>query len=139
MNIEKLNTEKESRFWEKLEELVAASGIVIDRPKGSAHPRFPKLIFPLDYGYLKDTAAMDGGGIDVWVGSLPEKEIVAVICTVDMLKKDSEIKILCGCSAEEAETILAFHNSGPQAAIIMRRPGIEKDYSKQRELLTERL
>ena len=28
-------------FWEALDRLVSASTIVIDRPKGSAHPRYP--------------------------------------------------------------------------------------------------
>lgn len=43
---------------------------------------------------------MDGSGIDVWVGS-GEKRIDAIICTIDLLKRDSEIKILIGCTEEE--------------------------------------
>lgn len=41
---------------------------------------------------------MDGQGIDVWVGSDPHRKIDAIMCTVDILKKDSEIKILIGCT-----------------------------------------
>lgn len=78
-------------FWTALDELVSSSEIVIDRPKGSAHPRFPAFIYKVDYGYLKDTSSMDGAGIDVWVGS-GEKKIDAVICVVDLRKRDSEIK-----------------------------------------------
>ena len=88
-------------FWLLLDELVRNSEIVIDRPKGTAHPKFPNFIYKVDYGYLKDTASMDGGGIDVWVGSKYDREINAVICIVDMLKRDSEIKILIGCTEEE--------------------------------------
>ena len=44
-------------FWDALDELVSNSEIVIDRPKGSAHPRFPDFIYKVDYGYLKDTAS----------------------------------------------------------------------------------
>ena len=58
-------------FWEALDTLAAESEIIIDRPKGSAHPRYPGFIYPLDYGYLKATTSMDGGGIDVWRGSDP--------------------------------------------------------------------
>lgn len=58
-------------FWAALDELVATSTVRIDRPKGTAHPRYPSFIYPLDYGYLEGTQAADGGGIDVWVGSLP--------------------------------------------------------------------
>ena len=35
-------------FWKALDELVNSSEIVIDRPKGSAHPKFPDFIYPVD-------------------------------------------------------------------------------------------
>ena len=96
-------------FWKALDELVSNSEIVIDRPRGSAHPRFPNFIYKVDYGYLKDTASMDGGGIDVWVGS-GEKKIDAIMCIVDLRKKDSEIKILVGCMEEEKLEVYKTHN-----------------------------
>ena len=96
-------------FWKALDELVSNSEIVIDRPRGSAHPRFPNFIYKVDYGYLKDTASMDGGGIDVWVGS-GEKKIDAIMCIVDLWKKDSEIKILVGCTEEEKLEVYKTHN-----------------------------
>lgn len=34
-----------------------------------AYPCYPDLIYPIDYGYLAGTSAMDGGGIDVWCGT----------------------------------------------------------------------
>ena len=96
-------------FWKALDKLVSNSEIVIDRPRGSAHPRFPNFIYKVDYGYLKDTASMDGGGIDVWVGS-GEKKIDAIMCIVDLRKKDSEIKILVGCTEEEKLEVYKTHN-----------------------------
>ena len=96
-------------FWKALDELVSNSEIVIDRPRGSAHPRFPNFIYKVDYGYLKDTASMDGGGIDVWVGS-GDKKIDAIMCIVDLMKRDSEIKILVGCTEEEKLDIYKTHN-----------------------------
>ena len=96
-------------FWKALDELVSNSEIVIDRPRGSAHPRFPNFIYKVDYGYLEDTASMDGGGIDVWVGS-GEKKIDAIMCIVDLRKKDSEIKILVGCTEEEKLEVYKTHN-----------------------------
>lgn len=98
-------------FWAAVDCLVSNSKIVIDRPKNSAHPRFPDMIYPLDYGYLADTSSADGDGIDIWLGSLPERRVDAVICIVDLMKRDSEIKILIGCTESEQETILAFHNN----------------------------
>lgn len=96
-------------FWNALDELVSNSEIVIDRPRGSAHPRFPNFIYKVDYGYLKDTASLDGGGIDVWVGS-SDKKIDAIMCIVDLMKRDSEIKILVGCTEEEKLEIYKTHN-----------------------------
>ena len=96
-------------FWEALDELVSNSEIVIDRPRGSAHPRFPNFIYKVDYGYLKNTSSMDGAGIDVWIGS-GDKKIDAIMCIVDLMKRDSEIKILVGCTEEEKLDIYKTHN-----------------------------
>lgn len=52
---------------------------------------------------------MDGGGIDVWVGT-DEKKIDAIMVIVDLMKKDSEIKILIGCTEEEKQIIYQTHN-----------------------------
>lgn len=98
-------------FWLALDELIATSWLVIDRPKGSAHPRYPELVYPLDYGYLQNTASMDGDGIDVWLGSDPARRLDALICTVDLIKRDSEIKLLLGCTAKERAIALQHHNN----------------------------
>jgi len=99
----------DEEFWNAVDELVNNSEIVIDRPKGTAHPKYPNLIYEVDYGYLKNTASMDGAGIDVWVGTA-EKKVDAIICTVDLMKKDSEIKILIGCTEEEKAIVYEMHN-----------------------------
>ena len=102
-----MNTE----FWNAIDQIVSESEILIDRPKHSAHPRFPDCIYPVDYGYLTDTQSMDGSGIDIWRGSAGEAVVNAIICTVDLMKRDSEIKLLIGCTEEETRTILDFHNN----------------------------
>ena len=107
-------------FWNALDELVNTSEIVIDRPKGSAHPRFPDFIYRVDYGYLKNTASMDGAGIDVWVGSA-DKKIDAVMCIVDLMKRDSEIKILIGCTEEEKMEVYRTHNETHITTLILIR------------------
>ncbi len=112
---------KNNNFWLKLDQLVAACPLRIDRPKGSSHPRHPSLYYPFDYGYLENTQAGDGAGIDVWVGSLTGRSVSAVICTVDLEKRDSEMKILLGCTAQEAQEILNVHNTGSQAAVLVER------------------
>ena len=108
-------------FWRALDELVSTSRLVIDRPRDSAHPRYPDFTYPLDYGYLADTTAADGDGIDVWLGSLPERRVTGVISTVDLHKRDAELKLLLGCTPAEAHIALATHQSGSQAAILQWR------------------
>ena len=109
-------------FWKALDELVSNSQIVIDRPKGTAHPKYPDVIYRVDYGYLKDTASIDGAGIDVWVGT-GEKKVDAIMCTVDLLKRDSEIKILIGCTEEEKKIVYETHNDSKYMKGILIRRG----------------
>ncbi|MBD2435529.1 inorganic pyrophosphatase [Nostoc sp. FACHB-110] len=108
-------------FWHKLDKLVATSTIKIERPKGSLHPRYPSFIYPLDYGYLQNTQAGDQANIDVWIGSLSHQQVRAIICSVDLQKRDTEIKILLGCTSDESQIIFNIHNTGEQSAILLVR------------------
>ncbi len=47
-------------FWHRLDNLIDANKIVIDRPHGTTHPRYPDVVYPLDYGYVTGTAAGTG-------------------------------------------------------------------------------
>lgn len=80
------------------------------------------MIYPLDYGHLAGTTSGDGQELDVWLGSLSTHSLDAIVCTVDLLKNDAEIKLLIGCTEADQQTILSFHNGGPQSAILLRRP-----------------
>jgi inorganic pyrophosphatase len=97
-------------FWEEMHQLIATHPITIDRPKDQPHPRYPEMIYPLDYGYVENTSASDGGGIDVWVGSLHTKTLTGILCTFDTLKRDAEIKLLLACTEQDLETIINFHD-----------------------------
>lgn len=116
-------------FWNALDKLVEQSEIIIDRPKGTIHPKYPDFIYKVDYGYLKGTTSMDGGGIDIWKGTDGEQKIDAVICTVDLTKKDSEIKILIGCTEDEKRIIYNIHNDSPfmKGILINRNNGMFND------------
>lgn len=110
-------------FWLALDKLIAESNIITDRPKGSKHPQY-NFIYEVDYGYLENTSSMDGGGIDVWKGSRKEDTCDAIVCTIDLLKKDSEIKILLGCTETEKDSIMRFHNNSDymKGMLIRREP-----------------
>ena len=109
-------------FWRRLDRLVAACELTIDRTKGTVHPRFSDFRYPFDYGYLEGTRSGDGEGIDVWVGTLPEKRVTGIICSVEMEQRDTELKILLGCTPQETKAILQTHNRGAQSAILVERP-----------------
>mgnify|MGYP002724466253 CR=1 FL=1 len=100
-----------SEFWHAMERLISEAEIVIDRPKNSTHPRFPDLTYPQDYGYLTQTRAMDGDAVDVWIGSRSGSKLDAIICTVDLIKRDVEVKLLIACTEEDQSSIHAFHNN----------------------------
>ncbi|WP_242502829.1 hypothetical protein [Bifidobacterium pseudolongum] len=110
-------------FWRILDGLAATSTIVIDRPRGTSHPRYPDSIYPVDYGYLRDTTSMDGDGIDVWVGT-GTCGIDAIICVVDLVKRDSEIKVLIDCTEEEKRLIFGVHNEteNMKGVLVRRNP-----------------
>jgi ribosomal-protein-alanine N-acetyltransferase len=110
-------------FWQIINKFVSESEIIIERPGGSPHPRYPDFIYPLDYGYLKGTTAVaDGGGIDIWRGSDPSQKVDAVMCIVDVVKRDSEIKILIGCTEEEKKTVYKVHNDSKfQKGILIKK------------------
>ena len=114
--------DSDTRFWATLDDLVAACTLRIDRPRGTPHPRYPDFVCPLDYGYLEGTQSADRGGIDVWVGSLAEKRVTAIVCTVDMVKRDAEMKILIGCTPQEAQVVLGCHDNNSQAGVLVERP-----------------
>ena len=64
---------------------------------------------------------MDGAGIDVWLGSAG-KRCDAIICTVDLMKRDSEIKILIGCTEEEKAIVYETHNESQyMKGVLVRR------------------
>ncbi len=95
-------------FWNEMADLVTSKAIIIDRPKGKAHPRYPELIYPFDYGYLEGTFAADRDGIDVWTGSQANRALTGILTTYDTFKGDAEIKLLLGCTEEDVKTIVNF-------------------------------
>lgn len=108
-------------FWIRLDNLIASHEIVIDRPKGGTHPNYPEITYPIDYGHLKGTSSGDGNEIDVWQGSMEDRQLRAIACTVDLIKKDTEVKLLVGCTEDEIDTVNSFHNNKYMSGIIIRR------------------
>ena len=117
-----------------MRQLLLSHLLIVDRPRGTHHPRFSDMIYPLDYGYLENTISSDGGGIDVWVGSLNRVMnqasagmLTGILCTFDTLKRDAEIKLLLACSEEDIQVIRDFHKE--LHSLYIPNPMVENDLS----------
>lgn len=121
LNLE-MKQEINEEFWNLCEHLVKESRFILEHKAGTSHPQYSSFIYPVDYGYLKNTKSTDNDEIDVWKGSSSLYEINGCILTVDILKRDMEIKLLLGCSQEEIESIYMIHNytSQQKGFIILR-------------------
>jgi inorganic pyrophosphatase len=109
-------------YWDIIDEFINNNPIFIDRKKGTAHPKYPGMIYPVDYGTIEKTKSMDGNGIDIFIGEEEQKSINGIICVADKLKNDSEIKVIYGCSETEIAIILDFlNNSDLMKAIFIRK------------------
>lgn len=108
-------------FFQSLDQLIENNGITLDRPKGTAHPRKPSLIYPINYGYINGTQSQDGADIDLFQGDDPMCSVVGIICTLDLKKNDSEVKVLYQCTEENIQTALQMLNHYPMRGILLRR------------------
>ena len=41
--------------------------VTVDRPLGSAHPDYPEMIYPINYGYIEGIMAPDGEEQDAYI------------------------------------------------------------------------
>ncbi len=68
--------------------------VTIDRPLGSAHPKYPDLVYPLNYGYIEGVPGGDGEPQDAYVLGMdkPILEMVGTVIAVIHRNDDSEDK-----------------------------------------------
>jgi inorganic pyrophosphatase len=111
--------------WAAAEADVLARGIVLERRRGTAHPRFAEIVYPLDYGYVADTVGEDGEPVDVFVGSGPPR-LVGAYRTVDRRRGDTELKLLWGLTADEVYLVHGFLTFAPalMTATLTLRDGL---------------
>ncbi len=68
--------------------------VTIDRPLGSSHPRFPDLIYPINYGFVEGIIAPDGEYQDAYVLGIesPIESFAGVIIAIVHRLNDVEDK-----------------------------------------------
>jgi inorganic pyrophosphatase len=95
--------------WDAWAQCITQNGLTIERPRTTAHPDYPSVVYPLDYGYVEGTLSTDGEPLDVFVGTAPTG-LVGAILTADHRQHDREVKLLYDCSPTEAYTAHGFIN-----------------------------
>ncbi|MBE6558771.1 MAG: inorganic pyrophosphatase [Ruminococcaceae bacterium] len=89
--------------------------VTVDRPLGSRHPRWPDMIYPVNYGYVTGITGGDGEAQDAYILGVDspletfEGRVIAVIHRLD----DVEDKWVVApedrpFAAEEIEAAVAF-------------------------------
>lgn len=89
--------------------------IKIDRPKGSAHPKHPDMIYPVNYGYIPGVQGGDGEELDVYLLGVdtPQQKYLCRIIGIVHRKNDNEDKLIAAppgmmISKEDAESSVSF-------------------------------
>jgi len=110
--------------WDAWTRCIETHGITIERPRTSAHPDYPSVIYPLDYGSVNDTQSTDGDPLDVFVGQ-GTTGLVGAILTTDHRRHDREAKLLYDCTPADVYTAHGFINYDRtllEGVLILRSP-----------------
>lgn len=66
--------------------------VIVDRPLGSAHPDYPNLIYPVNYGYIEGIIAPDGEEQDAYIIGVKESLIEFVGTVVAIIRRIDDIE-----------------------------------------------
>ena len=100
---------------------------IIDRPLGSRHPRYPDMVYPVNYGYVPGIIAGDGEEQDAYILGINEPlsefegKLIAIVHRIN----DNEDKwVVAPCdmsfSREEIENALHFQEQYFESEIIIQ-------------------
>ena len=100
--------------------------VVIDRPLGSKHPKYG-FVYPVNYGYIPDTKAADGGGLDAYVLGINEPletyegKVIAMIHRFD--DNDDKLIVTSGENITDSDiSKLTDFQEQYFESVILRRP-----------------
>lgn len=97
--------------------------VMIDRPLGSAHPRYPDLTYEVNYGYIPHTRAADGEPIDAYVLGVdkPLESFSGRVAAI--IKRDDD---------EEDKLVVCQADTAIDAAAIRRQVWFQEQYFRIR-------
>jgi GrpB-like predicted nucleotidyltransferase (UPF0157 family)/inorganic pyrophosphatase/8-oxo-dGTP pyrophosphatase MutT (NUDIX family) len=102
---------RQAQTWALFNTIVT---VTVDRPLGSRHPDYPDMIYPVNYGYIPDEIAPDGGGLDVYVlgVSAPVRGFTGRVVGIVYRENDVEDKLVAapeGVNYTQNEIAEAVH------------------------------
>ena len=78
---------------EKLEKMIGKDvEVYIDRSIGSTHPKYNNIIYPVNYGYMKEITAVDGDYQDVYVLGEENKIDYCVGKVYAVVERDNDVE-----------------------------------------------
>lgn len=100
--------------------------VTVDRPLGSAHPDYPEMIYPVNYGYIAGIMAPDGEEQDAYIlgVSQPVEQFTGRIIAIVRRADDVEEKwVVCppdqNFTKQEIAELIRFQEQYFQSEIIM--------------------
>lgn len=100
--------------------------VTVDRPLGSAHPDYPEMIYPINYGYIADIMAPDGEEQDAYIlgVSHPVEQFSGKIIAIVRRADDVEEKwVVCPenqtFTKQEIVDLIRFQEQYFQSEILM--------------------
>lgn len=89
--------------------------VTVDRPLGSRHPKFPALIYPVNYGFIQGVLAADGEEQDAYILGVeqPISAFTGRVIAIIYRKNDVEDKLVVAPDGmlfekEEIRSLTAF-------------------------------
>ena len=100
--------------------------VTVDRPLGSRHPKFPALIYPVNYGFIQGVLAADGEEQDAYILGVeqPISAFTGRVIAIIYRKNDVEDKLVVAPDGmlfekEEIRSLTAFQERHFDIAIEM--------------------
>lgn len=76
--------------------------VKIDRPIGSSHPKYPEIIYAVNYGFVPGTMSSDGEELDAYVFGVEEAlEEFSGICIAVIEREDGDDKLIVASAGKD--------------------------------------
>ncbi len=83
----------DSQYFDALMETIGKEyEVIIDRPLGSTHPEYRDMIYPINYGYIKELKAPDGEYQDVYLLGINKSVLSFKGIVIAVIKRSDDIE-----------------------------------------------